>query len=126
MRVVYKVWLDENGKVFGDGPFELLKRVEQTDSLHQAAHQMGMSYSKAWCLIRSLEQRLGYHLIERKVGGTSGGGSWITPEARTLMNQYERFRKEVERTLERLYQKHFGESSSASDGKSKLRKHPEK
>jgi molybdate transport system regulatory protein len=58
MKVTYKVWLDQDGKAFGNGPSELLKRVEKTGSLHQAANQMGMSYSKAWCLIRTLEESL--------------------------------------------------------------------
>jgi molybdate transport system regulatory protein len=107
VKIVYKVWLDQNGKAFGDGPFELLKRIERTDSLHEAASQMGMSYSKAWRLIRTMEQRLGFHLIERRVGGPSGGGSWITSEGKDLMDRYERFRKDVEGSLDRLYDKHF-------------------
>jgi molybdate transport system regulatory protein len=107
MRIAYKVWLDNNGKVFGDGPYELLKRVEETNSLHRAAHQMGMAYSKAWRLIRAMEKRLGFVLLERKVGGLSGGGSQITPFAKELMEHYERFRKDVKKLMERTYRKHF-------------------
>lgn len=107
MKVGYKVWLDNNGKAFGDGPFELLRRVEQTKSLHQAAGQMGMAYSKAWRLIWILEKRLGFALLERKVGGSSGGGSQVTPQGKTLMSHYKRFRKEVEKNLEKIYRKHF-------------------
>jgi len=29
MKVTYKVWLDQDGKAFGNGPYELLKRVEK-------------------------------------------------------------------------------------------------
>ncbi len=29
MKIAYKVWLDNNGKAFGDGPYELLRRVEK-------------------------------------------------------------------------------------------------
>ena len=108
MKIGYKVWLDNNGKAFGDGPYELLRRVEETNSLHQAAGQMGMAYSKAWRLIRTLEKRLGFPFLERKIGGQLGGGSWITPQAKDLMNHYQLFRKEVEKNLERIYQKHFG------------------
>jgi len=107
MKVGYKVWLDNNGKAFGDGPWELLRRVEQTKSLHQAANQMGMSYSKAWRLIQTLEKRLGFTLLERKVGGQLGGGSWITPQAKDLMNHYQQFRRDVEKGLDKIYQKHF-------------------
>ena len=112
MKIGYKVWLENNGKAFGDGPYELLRRVEEKMSLHQAAHEMGMSYSKAWGLIRTIEKRLGIALLERKVGGQSGGGSQITPKASILMRRYERFRVDVERTLEKIYQKHFGSPPS--------------
>ena len=108
MKIGYKVWLDHNGKVFGDGPYELLKRVEKTKSLHKAANEMGMSYSKAWGLIRILEKRLGFDLLEKKVGGRSGGGSSVTLMGRNLMDQYQRFRSEVEKGLRKIYQKHFG------------------
>jgi len=108
MKIAYKVWLDKDGKAFGDGPYELLRRVEKTKSLHQAANQMGMSYSKAWRLIQMLEERLGFILLERKTGGPSGGGSKVTPQGKDLMNHYERFRRDVEKGLEKIFQKHFG------------------
>jgi molybdate transport system regulatory protein len=108
MKIGYKIWLDNNGKAFGDGPYELLRRVEKKMSLHQAASQMGMSYSKAWRLIRTLEKRLGFVLLERKVGGQSGGGSRVTPRGKDLMDHYDPFRRDVEKGLEKIFQKHFG------------------
>ena len=110
MKVAYKVWLDKNGKTFGDGPYELLRRVEKIKSLHRAANQMGMAYSKAWRLVRTMEERLGFVLLERKAGGKSGGGSRVTPNAKELLEHYERFRKDVEDAMERIYRRHFGPS----------------
>ena len=110
MKIAYKVWLDKNGKAFGDGPYELLRWVEKTKSLHQAARQMGMAYSKAWRLIQTLEERLGFPILERKAGGKSGGGSRVTPNAKELMEHYEKFRKDVEDAMERIYRRHFGPS----------------
>jgi molybdate transport system regulatory protein len=110
MKIGYKIWLDNHGKAFGDGPYELLKRVEKLMSLHQAANEMGMSYSKAWRLIQTLEGRLGFALLERKVGGQSGGGSRVTSQGKDLMRHYERFRRDVEKGLEKIYHKHFGTS----------------
>jgi len=107
LKVAFKIWLDHNGKAFGDGPYELLKRVEKTNSLNEAAHQMGMSYSKAWKLIQTLEKRLGFPLLDRKVGGVSGGGSEVTSEAVELMKRYDRFEKDVGEAIEKLYQRHF-------------------
>ena len=107
MKIGYKVWLDNNGKAFGDGPYELLKRVEETQSLHRAAKEMGMAYSKAWWLIGALEKRLGFPLIERKVGGLSGGGSRVTSQGKELMVRYNRFQKDVNTSLEKIYRTHF-------------------
>ncbi len=115
MKVGYKVWLDNDGKAFGDGPYELLRRVERMVSLRRAANHMGMSYSKAWRLIRTLEERLGFPLLDRKVGGQSGGGSLVTPRARNLLNQYEEFRRDVDASLENIYRKHFLASSVNPD-----------
>ena len=108
MRIAYKVWLDNNGKAFGEGPYRLLRNVERTGSLSKAAAEMGMSYSKAWRLMRNLEERLNFPLLERRVGGASGGGSSITPKARNLLQRYEKFHKDVQGALEKIYKKHYG------------------
>ena len=109
MKVAYKIWFENNGKAFGEGPYELLKWVEKTNSLHQAAHQMGMSYSKAWKLTQTLEKRLGFVLLDKKVGGLTGGGSQVTPMAIDLMKRYERFEKDARQAIEKIYRKHFGD-----------------
>ncbi len=108
MKLAYKVWLDRGGKAFGEGPFRLLKLVEKTGSLHQAAMEMKMSYRKAWLTIRAIEERLGFSLLERHTGGHSGGGSTITPEGADFMNHYEAFRTDVKEALDAVYKKHFG------------------
>ena len=109
MKVACKIWLDHHGKAFGEGPCELLKRVEKTNSLHEAAHQMDMSYSKAWKLIQTMEKRLGFPLLDKKIGGLSGGGSRVTPKGKDLMERYGRFHKDVKEALEKIYLKHFGQ-----------------
>jgi molybdate transport system regulatory protein len=109
LKATYKIWLSKNDeKVFGQGPYELLRRVEGTNSLHQAAYQMNMSYNKAWRLIRLMEKRLGFPLLDKKIGGQSGGGSRVTLGAKEFMTTYERFQKEVEVGIEKSFQKHFG------------------
>ncbi len=89
LKLRYKIWLEKNEeKVFGEGPLDILLRVEMTGSLRQAAEEINMSYSQAWNLIKDLEKRLEFNLLERKVGGERGGGSEITEEARKLMTKY--------------------------------------
>ena len=108
MKVAFKIWLDNNGKAFGEGPCELLKRVDRTKSLHEAANQMGMSYSKAWTLIQTMEEHLGFALLDKKVGGRSGGGSRVTAEGRDLLKRYHRFEKDARNAVEEVYEKYFG------------------
>jgi molybdate transport system regulatory protein len=117
MKAAYKIWLDNHGKAFGEGPHELLKRTQETGSLHQAALQMGMSYSKAWKLIQTMEKRLGFAFLDRKVGGLSGGGSWVTPRAKDFIERYERFEMDATKAIEKTYEKHFGSRTRKREGR---------
>ena len=108
MKIAYKVWLDNDGKAFGEGPYRVLKQIEKAGSLHQAAKDLGISYRKAWLIIQIVEKKLGFEFLERQVGGVAGGGSHITLSGKTFMRNYEKFRKDVEKLLEKTYQKHFG------------------
>lgn len=103
----YKIWLETTGKVFGQGPCEILLRIKRLGSLRAAAAEMGMSYSHAWKLIKGVEKRLGYKLLDSQVGGVSGGGASLTPEAEELLRRYQLFMREAEELLEELFQKHF-------------------
>jgi len=109
MKMAYKVWLDSDGKAFGDGPYQLLRLVDKTGSLHKAAAEMSMSYRKAWLMLNSMEHRLGFPLLSRRVGGIAGGGSELTEQARALLDRYEAFHREVEETLQGIYRKYFGQ-----------------
>ncbi len=110
LKLRYKLWIEKNGeKTFGDGPLDILHRVEKTGSLRQAAEEINMSYSQAWNLMKDLEKRLGFNLLKRKVGGKRGGGSEITEEARELMMKFEMFHKTADQSLHSLYKKIFQE-----------------
>ena len=107
MKVAYKVWIDNDGKAFGEGPYLVLRQIEKTGSLHQAAMNLGISYRKAWLMIQGVEEHLGFPVLERKVGGVSGGGSVITPKGMEFLANYEAFRKDVKKALEKTFEKHF-------------------
>jgi molybdate transport system regulatory protein len=112
MKAACKIWLSKDDeKVFGQGPWRLLRRVEKTNSLHQAAQEMGMSYNKAWRLVGLMEERLGFPLLDKRVGGQSGGGSHVTSKAKDFMERYERFEMEAVKAVEKAYRKHFGSKS---------------
>jgi molybdate transport system regulatory protein len=107
LRLVFKLWLTQEEKAFGEGPCELLERIRSSGSLKKAAEEMGMSYSKAWTVIRRAEKQLGVTLLLRKAGGTEGGGSLLTAEAHDLITRYRQFCSEAGDALLILYKKHF-------------------
>jgi molybdate transport system regulatory protein len=109
MRLKHKVWLDFNGRAFGDGPARLLDGVQQTGSLRKAAVELGMSYNKAWRILHAAEQRLGFPLLDRSVGGSLGGGSQLTPQATDLLARYRALLSDADTVLDRVFQKHFSD-----------------
>lgn len=107
LEVRYKIWLDKDGKVFGKGPYCLLKGIKENGSLSKSAKCMGMSYNKAFNLIRDIEDRLGFKLLTSKSGGTRGGGSSLTEKAENLIEEYEKFFSECEQSIREIFDKHF-------------------
>lgn len=109
MKPGYKLWIETEGKAFGSGPHDLLELVYKHGSLRKAAAEMHMSYSQAWHLIRTMEERLGFPLLIGQVGGREGGGSALTPEALQLMKRFEEFRQRAEEQLNTLFTEIFHE-----------------
>lgn len=111
MEAVTKiVFLDENReKFFGEGPYRLLRGVEQTGSLRSAAAAMGMAYSKAIRILKHAEEVLGFPLTSRSVGGVSGGGSRLTDEGKEWIEKYEAYRDACVLANRRLYLEFFSE-----------------
>ncbi|MFO7814162.1 MAG: LysR family transcriptional regulator [Halanaerobiales bacterium] len=111
MKLNYKLWLEEeNNKLFGDGPADILRLVDKLGSLSKAAAEINMSYSQAWQLIDKLENKLGFKLLEKQVGGSEGGGSTLTKKGRLLMDTFLNFRSEARREMSKLETKYFDDN----------------
>ncbi len=101
-----RVWLEKNGRpVFGDGRARLLEAIQQVGSINGGAATMGMSYRNAWVHLKHIEQRLGMKLVERRVGGSHGGGCFLTPAGERLLTAYREYRKSVDRDMASLWRK---------------------
>ncbi len=107
MEIHYDIWLDNDGKAFGEECFRLLEAVEKTGSLNKAASDMNMSYAAALRTLQKSEKRLGFALLARQIGGPSGGGSHPTPMAMELMKRYRSFTNELMGTLSHICRRHF-------------------
>lgn len=100
---------DNNDKFFGEGPYRLLRGIEESGSLRAAAINMGMSYTKALKLISNAEKELGFKFTTRVVGGKSGGGSCLTEEGKIWLDRYEKYRDACLKENERLYHEYYGD-----------------
>lgn len=111
MKPAIKVLIisDEEEKIFGEGPYRLLKAVEETGSLRQAALSMEMAYTKARKILLNAEKGFGVKLLIPTTGGVHGGGSILSPEAKVIMDKYELFRKKSKEANEQIYKEIFGE-----------------
>jgi len=116
LRLSYKIWLEYRGRAFGDGPARLLDGVEQWGSLRKAAQELGMSYNKAWRILHAAEERLGFALLDRGVGGSLGGGSHLTSEAQDLLRRYRAVATDAEEALEAVFEKHFADWQDPTPG----------
>jgi molybdate transport system regulatory protein len=69
----------------------LLEAVDEIGSMYEAADELGRSYSRSHQRITVLEDAFGT-LLERQRGGSDGGGSTLTENARDLLSRFERLR----------------------------------
>jgi molybdate transport system regulatory protein len=69
----------------------LLGAIDTEGSLNAAAEALGRSYSRAHNRLTDLEAALG-PLVERERGGSGGGGSALTNDARALLARFARIR----------------------------------
>mgnify|MGYP001218690926 FL=1 len=82
-------------KCFGPGIAELLERVDRLHSLRKATIEMNMAYSKAWRIVKTGEENLGFKLLKSVTGGKGGGGAELTDDARRFLMSYRRLEDSV-------------------------------
>jgi len=50
---------------------------------------MGMSYRRAWLLVRTMNECFQSPLVEAAKGGTTGGGAQLTTTGRDILRHYD-------------------------------------
>ena len=77
----------------------LLEAIEEAGSVAKASTTLGRSRARALSRIETLESAFG-DLVERHRGGSSGGGSRVTENARRLCRRYERLQAALAATAQ--------------------------
>jgi molybdate transport system regulatory protein len=78
----------------GLGRAELLARIGETQSIAQAARDMGMSYMKAWKLIQSMNRCFKEPAVEVQRGGKGGGTARLSATGASALELYRRMEGE--------------------------------
>ncbi|ETR70681.1 MAG: molybdate transport system regulatory protein [Candidatus Magnetoglobus multicellularis str. Araruama] len=94
--------------VFGSGRLKIFKAIQRTGSINAAAKELKIGYRAVWARITATEQRLGQKLLIKQSGGSSGGGSQLTPLAEELMEKYEKIQKIVEKETDQQFTNELG------------------
>lgn len=68
---------------------ELLKKIDATGSILQAAKEVPMSYKSAWDAIDMMNNLSSKPVLDRQAGGRKGGGSSLTEYGKSLVKIYD-------------------------------------
>jgi molybdate transport system regulatory protein len=103
MKLEGQFWITHNGNdVAGEGRIALLRAIEATGSISQAAKAVGISYKFAWDSIDAMNGASGSPLVQRSAGGKGGGGTRLTEAGHALIAAYQRYQQEHALFLQRL------------------------
>ena len=96
--------IGSDGKKFmGIGVLWLLEEIDKSKSLRAASINMGLSYSKAYQMLKRLEESVGKPFLERKRGGANREGAELTPFAREYMEIYRDFQRDAKAAVEKEF-----------------------
>ena len=73
---------------FGPGKAELLEHIGRVGSITEAAKAMGMSYMRAWSMVKSMDRGLAEPLVRKARGGNARGGAELTNTGREVLKLY--------------------------------------
>ena len=89
----------------GPGRVELLELIGETGSLRAAAIWMGVSYMRAWNLVKDSNKCFARPLVEANRGGKTGGGATLTEVGREVVEMYREMEKESQNAISPAWKK---------------------
>ena len=76
-------------RMLGPGKMQLLEFIDATGSLSEAAKQMGMSYMRAWTLVKELNRDPKRLMVAMSRGGAIGGTATVTAFGKKILELYQ-------------------------------------
>jgi molybdate transport system regulatory protein len=96
---------DDDRIALGPGKAELLEAIERTGTIRDAALSLGMSYMRAWRLVREMNEAFRAPLVEASRGGDRRGGAALTDLGRRALALYRQMEAEALRATRRDWTK---------------------
>jgi len=93
--------------IISEEGFRLILAIEKYQSITSAANELGISYRKAWGMVRDIENNLGFCLAGKKRGGKSGGRTILTAEGMALASAYRDLLVELDQSDKEIIRKFF-------------------
>ncbi|MBI1773800.1 MAG: LysR family transcriptional regulator [Proteobacteria bacterium] len=74
----------------GPGKAALLEAIAETGSIAAAGRRMGMSYRRAWLLVKTMNACFRRPLVDAAKGGLKGGGAQLTDAGAEVLRRYRK------------------------------------
>ena len=87
LRIRVRLYLGKE-IALGPGKAALLASIDASGSIRHAAQELGMSYMRAWDLVRTMNRCFASKLVETARGGARGGQAHLTPAGREVLALY--------------------------------------
>lgn len=93
-KIKSRIWIEsEDNVLLGQGRVNLLKAIDETGSLSQAAKSLSISYKKAWQLLDSVNKSAAKPVTINSIGGKGGGGAQLTEYGKSLIKAFDEINK---------------------------------
>lgn len=94
-----RVVTEEGTIALGPGKAGLLDAIRRHGTIRGAAEELGMSYMRAWTLIRTMNAAFASPLVEKTRGGADQGGAQLTRRGETVLTLYRTMEKTAARAI---------------------------
>jgi len=85
--------------VLGPGKADLLEAIARSGSIRGAAEELGMSYMRAWTLVRTMNAAFRSPLVEKERGGPAHGSAHLTALGETVLALYREMEEKARRAI---------------------------
>ncbi len=105
VRPRIRIVRDDDTIVIGPGKADLLDAIRRTGSIRAAAGELGMSYMRAWTLVRTMNAAFRSPLVEKERGGAGQGGAQLTSAGQRVLALYREMEENAEKAVAGVWEK---------------------